>query len=403
MTTEATGERRGPTALVAAARGAGVRDARVIEAFGNVSRGRFVPAEAANLADLDEPLPIGHEQVTTQPSLIARMVEALELSGGERVLEIGTGLGYQAAILGTLARQVYSIERLVDLAGRARDNLRAGGHDNVVVLVGDGTLGLPAHAPYDAIVVAAAAPVVPPALVEQLAEGGRLVQPMGPGGNEVVVKFRKRGGRLVRETDVVGARFVPLIAGPDFNLLVSTVPVAPGRARQEVVARLRKLIGTAPTVLQTLTRGILAVKVAAEAREVVRRLQALCERNPRAFRHTHKWVPVDCWVRPELSAMREAVAGLRSRIGPDETWRLTVERRSDTSRLDPNQVIRSLAEVIDARVDLRHPNKIVLVQLFDDWVALSVIAPSETFSVVKTLAARPKQGSPPGPPDQTRG
>jgi protein-L-isoaspartate(D-aspartate) O-methyltransferase len=123
-------------------------------------------------AEADEPIPIGHDQVTTQPSLVARMVAALELSGDERVLEIGTGLGYQAAILGALSREVYSIERLPDLAAHARDNLRAAGLDNVVVLVGDGTLGLPAHAPYDAIVVAAAAPVIPPTLVEQLREAG---------------------------------------------------------------------------------------------------------------------------------------------------------------------------------------------------------------------------------------
>jgi protein-L-isoaspartate(D-aspartate) O-methyltransferase len=167
--------------------------------------------------------------VTTQPSLVARMVEALELSGAELVLEIGTGFGYQAAILGTLSREVYSIERLDDLAARARDNFRAAGLDNIVVLVGDGTLGLPGHALYDAIVVAATAPVVPSALVEQLRDGGRLVQPMGPGGNEIVSKFRKRGVGLAWEANVVDARFVPLIAGPaadlpapDFNLLVST-------------------------------------------------------------------------------------------------------------------------------------------------------------------------------------
>jgi protein-L-isoaspartate(D-aspartate) O-methyltransferase len=190
-----------------------VRDPRVIEAFRSVPRARFVPREWVELANVDEPVPIGHRQVTTQPSLVAQMVEALELSGDEHVLEIGTGLGYQAAILGTLARTVYSIERLADLAARARDNLKAAGIDNVVVLVGDGALGLSSHAPYHAIIVSAASPSVPPALVDQLAEDGRLVQPMGRGGDEIVTKFRKRGGRLVEQGEVVLARFVPLIVG----------------------------------------------------------------------------------------------------------------------------------------------------------------------------------------------
>lgn len=393
---------RAMTALVDAVRRVGVRDPRVLEAFQRVARSRFVPVEAVDLADIDEPIPIGHAQVTTQPSLVARMVEALELSGDERVLEIGTGLGYQAAILGALAREVYSIERLPDLAAQARANVQAAGLENIGVVVGDGTLGLPDHAPYDAIVVAAAAPVVPPALVEQLREGGRLVQPMGPGGHEIVAKFRKRSGRLVRESDVIGARFVPLIAGPsgglrepDFNLLVSTLPLAPGRARHEVVARLRTVTDTAPDVMQTMARGILAIKVTIDPREVVQRLRALCEREPRAFRYALKWVPVDRWARPELPAMKEAVAELRHRIGPNETWRMTVERRTDTL-LDPNQVIRSLAALIDARVDLSHPDKVVLLQIFDDWAAFSVVAPGETFSVVKMLAARPGQ-------DRTRG
>lgn len=206
---------RGSPVLVDAARRAGVRDPRVIEALRTVPRERFVPSGWVELANADEPVPIGHGQVTTQPSLVALMVEALELSGGERVLEIGTGLGYQAAILGTLVREVYSIERLSDLAAQARDNLKQAGIGNVFVLVGDGVLGLSRHAPYEAIVVSAASPSVPPALVEQLAEDGRLVQPMGRGGDEIVAKFRKRQGRLVRSADVVSARFVPLIGGAE--------------------------------------------------------------------------------------------------------------------------------------------------------------------------------------------
>jgi protein-L-isoaspartate(D-aspartate) O-methyltransferase len=211
--TEQARQGRGSPALVEAVRRAGVCDPRVIEAVRVVPRERFVPGEWVELANADEPVPIGHGQVTTQPSLVAQMVEALELSGNEQVLEVGTGLGYQAAILGTLSRTVYSIERLPGLAARARDNLKAAGIDNVVVLVGDGALGLRSHAPYDAIVVSAASPSVPPALVEQLAEDGRLVQPMGRGGDETVTKFRKRHGRLVRTGAVVRARFVPLVVG----------------------------------------------------------------------------------------------------------------------------------------------------------------------------------------------
>jgi protein-L-isoaspartate(D-aspartate) O-methyltransferase len=149
--------------------------------------------------------------VTTQPSLIATMVAALELRGGERVLEVGTGLGFQTAILALLAHQVVSIERLADLAAQARANLAAAGVGRVTVVVGDGTLGVPEHAPYQAIVVAAAAPRVPPSLVEQLAPWGRLVHPVGPGGHEQVTAFHKEAGRLIADTQLIPARFVPLI------------------------------------------------------------------------------------------------------------------------------------------------------------------------------------------------
>jgi hypothetical protein len=227
--------------------------------------------------------------------------------------------------------------------------------------VGDGTLGLADHSPYDAIVVAAAATRVPPALVEQLAESGRLVQPMGPGGNEIVAKFRKRGGRLVREGDVASARFVPLIAGPggdlrepDFNLLVSTLPFRPGRARREVVARVRRLTGAVPSVGQLLGHGILAVRVAAEPRDVVQRLRTLCVRDPRALRSTRKWVPVDRWTRAELPAMREAVTRLRSRIGPNETWRMTLRTADGHHAIEP-EPDHSLAGRADRRQGRSRP------------------------------------------------
>jgi protein-L-isoaspartate(D-aspartate) O-methyltransferase len=195
-------------ALVAAAREAGVQDERVLAAIASVPRAEFVPAEHAELADIDTPIPIPDGQVTTQPSLVARMVEALALGGGERVLEIGTGYGWQTALLAELAREVFSVERFADLAESARAALA--GRENVHVVVGDGSEGLPEHAPFDAILVAAAYPLVPDPLAEQLAEGGRLVQPLGPGGAEDVVLFEKRDGDLRRVRSVTGAHFVRL-------------------------------------------------------------------------------------------------------------------------------------------------------------------------------------------------
>ena len=189
----------------------GIRDRRVLAAFRAVPRALFVPAEAVGQAYLDEPIRIPRGQVTTQPSLIAAMVAALGLTGGERVLEVGTGLGFQTAILAWLARQVVSIERLADLAAQARANLAAAGVGRVTVVVGDGTLGVPEHAPYQAIVVSAASPWVPGPLVEQLTDGGRLVHPVGPGGHEQVTAFSRQADRLVVEARLVPARFVPLV------------------------------------------------------------------------------------------------------------------------------------------------------------------------------------------------
>jgi protein-L-isoaspartate(D-aspartate) O-methyltransferase len=205
------GRRGSPEDLVRALRAEGIRDRRVLAAFREVPRARFVPPAAAGQAYLDEPIRIPHGQVTTQPSLIARMITALRLSGSERVLEVGTGLGFQTAILARLAREVVSVERLHDLAIQARANLAAAGLGRLRVVVGDGTLGVPEHAPYQAIVVAAASPQVPGPLVEQLAPGGRLVHPVGPGGREQVTAFHKQADRLVADAWLTRAYFVPLV------------------------------------------------------------------------------------------------------------------------------------------------------------------------------------------------
>jgi protein-L-isoaspartate(D-aspartate) O-methyltransferase len=202
--------------LVTAAREVGVTDPRVLDAVAAVPRIEFVPPTLAASADVDRPLPIPHGQVTTQPSLVARMVESLALTGTERVLEIGTGYGWQTALLSRLAAQVWSVERWDDLAATARVHLARYGTGNVSVVVGDGSEGLAAHAPYDGIVVSAAFPAVPPPLREQLADGGRLVQPIGYGGNEDVVLFAKRGRTLVRVRSVIGAHFVPLVGRHGF-------------------------------------------------------------------------------------------------------------------------------------------------------------------------------------------
>jgi protein-L-isoaspartate(D-aspartate) O-methyltransferase len=187
-----------------------VRDPRVLEALAAVPRARYLPLGHAWHADCDRPIPIGGGQVTTQPSLVAAMVEALELGGDELVLEVGTGLGYQAAVLGRLAQEVWSVELRPELAAAAAANLSAESVENVHVVVGDGSEGFGADARYDAIVVAAAHPRVPPPLAAQLAPDGRLVQPIGPSGAEDVTLFRRHGGLLVRVRVVIGARFVPL-------------------------------------------------------------------------------------------------------------------------------------------------------------------------------------------------
>jgi protein-L-isoaspartate(D-aspartate) O-methyltransferase len=205
------GQPRSPKDLIRVLHAEGIRDRRVLAAFRKVPRARFVPPAATGQAYLDEPIRIPHGQVTTQPSLIDKMVAALRLTGSEQVLEVGTGLGFQTAILALLARQVVSVERFADLAARAHANLVAVGLDQVRVVVGDGSLGVPEHAPYQAIVVAAASPRIPPPLIEQLAQGGRLVHPVGPGGHEQVTAFHKEAGQLVADARLTPAYFVPLV------------------------------------------------------------------------------------------------------------------------------------------------------------------------------------------------
>jgi len=197
--------------LVDVLRRMGIRDSRVLAAYERVPRASFVPPSSRDSAYDDVPLPIGHDLVTTQPSLVAIMVQALRLDGHERVLEIGTGLGYQTGILATLTREVFSIEWFADLAEQARQNLTTAGLRNATVMVGDGSAGLPEQAPFDGIIVAAAAPNVSEPLIAQLADGGRLVQPIGPGGDDEVTSFVKHSGRLVRQAVLIGAHFVPLL------------------------------------------------------------------------------------------------------------------------------------------------------------------------------------------------
>jgi protein-L-isoaspartate(D-aspartate) O-methyltransferase len=201
--------------LAAHLRRRGIDDPRVLDAFARVPRELFVPESVRRHAYADRALPIGSGQTISQPFMVATIVAALELTGDERVLDVGTGSGYQAAILAELAAEVVTIERVPELAERARATLAEAGYERVAVHVGDGTLGVPERAPYDGIAVAAAAPAAPEALYAQLAPGGRLVVPVGSRHDQwLEVVVRGRDGPERRRS--VPCRFVPLVGSEGF-------------------------------------------------------------------------------------------------------------------------------------------------------------------------------------------
>lgn len=190
----------------------GVRDPLVLAALGAVPREEFLPPDLWEFAYDDRPLPIDQGQTISQPYIVALMAEALQLRGGERVLEVGTGSGYAAAVLAQIAAEVYSVERYEQLATRAAGVLAARGHTNIHVLHADGTLGWPEHAPFDAIVVAAGGPDVPESLKSQLKVGGRLVIPVGRDRHiQELLRVTRTSGEEYRTEELAEVRFVPLV------------------------------------------------------------------------------------------------------------------------------------------------------------------------------------------------
>jgi len=191
-------------------RARGIRDERVLASMLRVPRHEFVSGEYRDQVYEDHPIPIGEGQTVSQPYIVAIMLEVLALDPSDTVLEVGTGSGYQTALLAELTRHVYSVERHVSLARTAQATLTRLGYTNVEVLLGDGSHGLPERAPFDAIVVSAAAPQIPPPLFQQLHEGGRMVIPVGPAHAQELQLVRKQSGQPV-VTNLEGCRFVPLI------------------------------------------------------------------------------------------------------------------------------------------------------------------------------------------------
>jgi len=188
----------------------GITNRRVLEAFLDVPRDEFVPGVDLTESYGDHPIPIGEGQTISQPYMVAVMTQCLGLTGEEKVLEIGTGSGYQAAILSRLAGTVYSVERIESIARRTDELLRLKNYDNINIKVGDGTLGWPEYGPYDGIIVTAGSPGIPSPLVEQLAEGGRLVIPAGSGYSQRLLVLTRRGDEIIQR-DEGGCVFVPLI------------------------------------------------------------------------------------------------------------------------------------------------------------------------------------------------
>lgn len=204
-------EYRGPRQrLVEQLREQGIKDLAVLHAIDKVPRHLFVPTGVRHRAYEDSALPIGNGQTISQPSIHARYLELLKLKGNEKVLEIGTGSGYQTALLAELASQVFSIERIAPLLDTARETLRAIGVRNVSFLLGDGTLGWRQYAPYDAILVGAGAPAVPSTYHEQLTEGGRILIPIGDKEEQTLFMYTRRGDKL-EELEIAPVRFVPLV------------------------------------------------------------------------------------------------------------------------------------------------------------------------------------------------
>lgn len=186
-----------------------ITNARVLKVMGRVPRHEFVPERYRSKAYEDTPLPIGYEQTISQPYIVAFMTEQLDPKPTDRVLEIGTGSGYQAAVLAELVAEVYSIEIVEPLARRAQTDLQRLGYKNIHVRAGDGYQGWPEAAPFDAIIVTCAPEKVPPPLVEQLTDGGRMIIPVGPSGIQELVLLRKQGGRLEKQA-TLPVRFVPM-------------------------------------------------------------------------------------------------------------------------------------------------------------------------------------------------
>jgi protein-L-isoaspartate(D-aspartate) O-methyltransferase len=204
-------EFRGPRRrLVEQLHDQGIRDLAVLNAIDQTPRHRFIPTGIRHRAYEDSALPIGNGQTISQPSIHARYLELLKLTGNEKVLEIGTGSGYQTALLSVLASQVFSIERIPELLDNARDTIRQLGLRNISFLLGDGTLGWRQYAPYDAILVGAGAPEVPSPYLEQLKEGGRVLIPLGGKEEQTLYMFTRRGDEL-QQVEVAPVRFVPLV------------------------------------------------------------------------------------------------------------------------------------------------------------------------------------------------